>query len=87
VPLAQPCAFVLGFGALEAQIPAAIGLCLEDQTFAANGDAQQRTTGGLLMWRKADNRTAFADGVRTWIAGPDGLVSRPNAAPFSWETP
>jgi hypothetical protein len=87
VPLAQPCAFVLGFGALEAQIPEVVGLCLEDQSYAPNGDARQRTTGGLLAWRKADNRAAFTDGVRTWVAGPDGLVSRPNTAPFSWETP
>jgi hypothetical protein len=87
VPLAQPCAFVLGFGALEAQIPEVVGLCLEEQSYAPNGDARQRTTGGLLAWRKADNRAAFTDGVRTWVAGPDGLVSRPNAERFSWETP
>jgi len=26
----------------------------------------------VLVWRKADNRTAFTDGYRTWINGPRG---------------
>src|SRR6185437_12780780 len=52
---------------------------------AANGDAQQHTTKGLLAWRKADNWTAFTDGYRTWINGPDGLVKRLNADRFPWE--
>ena len=37
-----------------------------------NGDGLQETTawhgkGGLMVWRKADNFTAFTDGYRTWI--------------------
>ena len=36
-------------------------------------------------WRKADNRTAFTDGYRTWINGPNGLVDRLNSARFPWE--
>ncbi len=39
----------------------------------------------MLVWRKADNRTAFTDGHRTWINGPDGLVERLNTERFAWE--
>src|SRR5262245_42023187 len=49
------CTFVLGFGSLRAMIPIPIGQCLENQYYAANGNAEQHTTGGLLVWRKADN--------------------------------
>ena len=41
--------------------------------------------GGLLVWRKADNFTAFTDGGTTWVNGPNGLQSRPNGERFSWE--
>jgi hypothetical protein len=83
------CAFTLGFAALRDQIPAIVGDCLEDEHFnLENGNAEQRTTGGLLVWRKADNWTAFTDGITTWINGPEGLASRPNSGPlFAWESP
>ena len=85
------CAFTLGFATLRelivAQYGDVVGRCLENERFnAANGNAEQRTTGGLLVWRKADNWTAFTDGSRTWLNGPEGLASRPNAGPlFPWE--
>ena len=80
------CQFVLGFADLRALVGAPIvGECLEDQRFAANGDALQQTTGGLLAWRKADNWTAFTDGARTWLNGPQGLQQRPNEVRFAWE--
>jgi len=51
-----------------------------------NGDALQlTTTGGMLVWRKADNWTAFTDGYRSWINGPNGLQERLNTQRFSWE--
>jgi hypothetical protein len=80
------CASVLGFEALRGLLPAEVGVCLEDQqTNVANGDAYQRTSGGLLAWRKADNWTAFTDGFRTWISGPAGLQQRLNTERFAWE--
>lgn len=81
------CTFKLGFKALGDQIPEIVGRCLEDERFnLENGNAEQRTSGGLLVWRKADNWTAFTDGHTTWINGPDGLADRPNAGPlFPWE--
>ena len=38
-----------------------------------------------MAWRKADNWTAFTDGYRTWINGPNGLVMRLNTERFVWE--
>src|SRR5207248_3304588 len=85
---AQPtCTFTLGFETLHDQIPGIVGDCIEDEHHnPENGDGLQQTTGGLLVWRKPDNWTAFTNGSTTWINGPEGLVSRPNAGPlFPWE--
>jgi hypothetical protein len=87
---AQPCQFVLGFQALDNLIPQIVGNCLEDEQHGANGDGLQHTTGvnnaiGLLVWRKADNWTAYTDGYRTWINGPSGLQERLNIYRFCWE--
>jgi hypothetical protein len=80
------CRFVLGFQTLHGLIPAIVGDCRENEWHnAENGDGLQQTTGGLLVWRKADNWTAFTNGSTTWINGPFGLQSRPNEERFSWE--
>jgi hypothetical protein len=62
-----------------------VGQCIDNQGFAPNGDAVQHTSGGLLVWRKADNWTAFTDGNSTWINGPNGIQSRLNTDRFEWE--
>ena len=83
---AAECQFVLGFATLRDLIGHDIvGECLENEHHGANGDALQQTSGGLLVWRKADNWTAFTDGYRTWINGPNGLVQRLNTERFAWE--
>ncbi len=88
---AADCRFVLGFATLKALIDAAegpevVGECLENErTNPLNGDALQHTTGGLMVWRKHDNFTAFTDGYRTWIHGPFGLQKRLNSERFDWE--
>src|SRR5688572_11853723 len=84
---AAGCRFVLGFAALrDATGPAIVGECLEDERFnPVNGNAEQRTAGGLLVWRKADNWTAFTDGFRTWVSGPAGIEQRLNTERFLWE--
>ena len=88
---AADCQFVLGFAALKSLIDAAegpdkVGNCLENQrSNPVNGDAVQQTTGGLMVWRKLDNWTAFTDGYRTWINGPHGLQARLNTETFDWE--
>lgn len=84
--LAADCQFVLGFKTLHDLIPETVGDCVENEHHnPANGDALQRTTKGLLVWRKADNWTAFTDGFRTWINGPNGLQQRLNTDRFPWE--
>jgi hypothetical protein len=77
--------FKLGFAALADLIPDDVGDPLEAERYAANGDSQQLTTGGLMVWRKADNWTAFTDGHRTWVNGPYGLQERLNTERFDWE--
>jgi len=85
------CEFVLGFATLKSLIDAAegpdiVGECLEDEGFnPVLGEAQQRTSGGLMVWRKADNWTGFSDGQRTWIHGPEGLQSRHSTELLDWE--
>jgi photosystem II stability/assembly factor-like uncharacterized protein len=82
---AGPCTFILGFATIQGLDSSDIGTCVDNQAFAANGDAQQHTSNGLLAWRKADNWTAFTNGYWTWINGPGGLVKRLNTQRYSWE--
>ena len=83
---AAECQFVLGFKTLRDLIGHdVVGECLENEHYNHIGDSVQQTTGGLLVWRKADNWTAFTDGYRTWISGPYGLVQRLNTERFAWE--
>jgi|GEM_PF-4050813 len=82
---APNCQFVYGFKTLHTLIPNVVGNCVSNEAYAANGDALQKTTDGLLVWRKADNHTAFTNGFDTWVLGPDGLQVRQNNARFAWE--
>lgn len=88
---AETCQFILGFAALHSLIPDQVGQCTENEHHnAVNGDGLQATTGpagagGLLVWRKSDNWTAYTDGYRTWVNGPFGLRERLNQQRFSWE--
>jgi hypothetical protein len=67
-------------------LPNQVGGCLDSEGHnPANGDALQHTSGGLLVWRKADNWTAFTDGYHTWVNGPRGLQERLNSQRFQWE--
>ncbi len=77
--------YKLGFQALAAQIPNTVGQPIENEHYGANGDSLQMTTSGLMVWRKADNWTAFTDGSRTWVNGPDGVQVRGNDQRFPWE--
>jgi hypothetical protein len=78
---AATCEFRLGFAALKAAIPNVVGDCVENERHAtANGNAIQQTTRGLLVWRKADNFTAFTDGFRSWIVISGGIAERRNSS-------
>ena len=80
------CEFVLGFATIKSLIPSTVGDCLENVWYnPENGDALQQTTGGLLVWRKADNFTAFTDGWQSWVNGLYGLKRRLNDERYPWE--
>jgi len=84
--LAQPKPeFKMGFKSLSDQIPAIVGEPVEDEQSSPSGDSLQRTTRGLMVWRKVDNWTAFTDGQFTWVVGPTGVQRRLNAERFPWE--
>ncbi len=82
---AAPPAFRLGFATLASLIPDIAGQPLENEHYGANGDSLQQTTTGLMVWRKADNWTAFTNGSMTWVNGPYGLQERSNDQRFAWE--
>lgn len=85
---AAACRFDLGFQVLHDAMPDVVGECKGDQHYnPSNGDALQETTNGLLVWRKADNFTAFTDGYRSWVNGLYGIQERLNSARFDWEPP
>ena len=85
-PTPAPCRFVAGFATLREMVPEVVGDCLEwERADPLTGDTQQRTTAGLMAWRKVDNSTAFTDGQGTWLNGPNGLAYRPNTLRFPWE--
>ena len=77
-----PCRFVLGFAELRDLLgPEIFGECLEDQWSTDVEDAVQRTTKGVMDWRRADNLTGFTDGWTAWVNGPQGVQSWPIAQP------
>jgi hypothetical protein len=84
-PLAAPCELTGGFKTLGDMVPE-IGECVEDaHAEASTGNVLQKTTGGLLVWRRAGNWTAFTDGAHTWVNGPFGLQQRLATERFDWE--
>ena len=83
---ASPKEFHLGFRALAEEVPWLVGEPLENEHYTVNGDCLQQTSKGLMVWRKADNWTAFTDGSRTWVNGPLGVQERGNDDRFDWES-
>src|SRR5262249_12277810 len=68
------CQFVMGFKQLHDKIPNVVGDCAEDERWVPERNVtEQRTTRGMLVWRKSDGLTAFTDGYRTWVDGPTGV--------------
>ncbi len=77
--------FKLGFKALADQIPEIVGKPVGNEQTDADGNSLQATTGGLLVWLKEFNWTAFTNGFRTWVNGPYGILDRANDERFGWE--
>jgi hypothetical protein len=77
--------FMMGFGTMASMMGDVAGQPVEDEWHGANGDGIQRTTIGMMVWRKADNGTAFTNGYMTWVNGPYGMQMRLNSDRFPWE--
>ena len=86
-PSPVACQIVLGFATMRDLVGAAtVGECTENERHnPGNGNAEQRTTNGILIYRALDGRLLFSTADRTWIDGPAGLVERPNDRRFEWE--
>jgi very-short-patch-repair endonuclease len=83
-PTAVPCAFVRGFGALVDRLGVnTAGRCLEsERTNPSNGNSEQRTSRGMLVWLKDANVSAFTDGEMTWYGCFDRIEARQSSDPF-----
>ena len=82
------CYFQMGFASLATEAGDEVGECLESEHFnLENGNAEQLTTRGLMVWRASDNWTAFTNGYETWLNGPNGLERRLNTERLDWEIP
>jgi phosphohistidine phosphatase SixA len=81
------CQFVFGFATMRDMLgPQVVGNCVEDERFVAgNGNAEQRTTRGLLVYSALDNYMRFITDNRTWINTGDRVFDRPNNQRFEWE--
>src|SRR5687768_14451626 len=80
------CVFQMGFAEVQRKIPEIVGECVDNERAQPSGDSHQRTTKGLLVWRKADSATGFTDGHRSWVRGPDGEIrTRLNEERFPFE--
>ena len=77
--------FMMGFGTMASMMGNVVGQPLQDEWHSANGDGIQMTTTGMMVWRKADNWTAFTNGYMTWVNGPYGIQQRLNTQRFPWE--
>ena len=81
------CEFRFGFRELFDLMPVTVGQCLENEQYDISGNSFQRTTGGLLVWRKVDSLASFTDGSWTWIHGSDGIEKVRNSDRFHWDPP
>src|SRR5687767_9441833 len=75
---AQPsCDLALRFKALRDEVIEPVEACLESKPFGvANGNDEQRATGGLLAWWKSVSWATLTDGDTILIHRPSGAVSR-----------
>jgi phosphohistidine phosphatase SixA len=86
-PSPVACEIVLGFAALRDLVgQAVVGQCLEsERQIPSNGNAEQRTTNGLLVYRALDQQVLFVGATQTWIDRGGSVVTRPNTERFEWE--
>jgi hypothetical protein len=65
---------------------ATVGECVENEReIPGDGNAEQRTTNGLLVYRAVDGRVLCANAAQTWIDRNRTIVTRPSNQRFEWE--
>jgi phosphohistidine phosphatase SixA len=81
------CKITLGFATMRDLVgEATAGRCLEDERqMPSNGNADQRTSTGLLVYRALDQCVLFVGATQTWINRDGAAVTRPNDQRFEWE--
>jgi phosphohistidine phosphatase SixA len=90
-PAASPspvaCQFQAGFKELRDLVGAAtVGECLEpERPIPGNGNVEQRTTNGLLVYRAIDGRVLFIGANQTSINRDGTVVTRANDERLEWE--
>jgi hypothetical protein len=68
--------FLLGFASLQTSLGSSMGEPTEcEHVDPVSGDAFQRTTTGLALYRRDTNTPMFTNGREHWALTPDGLVS------------
>ena len=94
VPTAAPtgtpdpaCQIVFGFAEMRDRVGAAVvGACHENERpIPGNGNIEQRTANGMLVFRALDQRLLFVGASQTWINRDGALVTRPNEQRLEWE--
>lgn len=86
-PSAVACTFQLGFAEMRRLVGAAtVGDCLEpERQIPGNGNVEQRTTNGVLVYRAIDGRVLFSNASQTWINRDGTVVTRANNQRLDWE--
>jgi hypothetical protein len=90
-PIGQTPSFVFGFAALRQHLGPAMGDPVEcEHTDPATGDALQRTTTGLAVYRRDTNTSMFTNGQEHWALTTLGPAHwsgwHGNAAPLAGPT-
>lgn len=86
-PSPVACDITLGFATMRDLVgEATVGRCLENERqIPSNGNAEQRTSDGLFVYRALDQRVLFVGVTQTWINRDGVAVARPNDERFEWE--
>jgi phosphohistidine phosphatase SixA len=65
---------------------ATVGTCQENERqIPGNGNAEQRTSNGMMVFRALDQRVLFVGPTQTWINREGTVVTRPNDQRLDWE--
>jgi phosphohistidine phosphatase SixA len=81
------CFLQFGFATMRDLVGVAtVGECAENERqIPGNGNAEQRTTNGILVYRAIDGRVLFSNATQTWINRDGTIVTRPNNQRLDWE--